>query len=209
MSARLAALGGIAGPVAFVGAWSVGAAVTRRQYGPAHDAISRLAEIGADTRGLMTAGFVCFGVGVPAYAAALRRVLDGPAWITAAATGLSTLAVAAAPLGHSSGVDSLHAAVAGLGYITLAATPLLAARPLLRRGHHMLARLGITAGVVSGAALLASVIGGVPTGLFQRLGLTTGDAWIVASAIAIATSRLGNSPVGRDDGRVTSLAAPS
>ncbi|MEO5900555.1 MAG: DUF998 domain-containing protein [Ilumatobacteraceae bacterium] len=187
---RLAAIGGVVGPAAFVGAWVVGAAVTRRDYGPVHDAISRLAEVGADTRTLMTTGFLCFGVGVTLYAGALRRVLEGPAWMTAAATGVATLAVAAAPLGHSPGVDSLHGVVAGFGYLTLAATPLLAARPLIRRGHRTLGRLGVVAGAVSGLALLASVAGGVPTGLSQRVGLTVGDVWIGASALLIASSRL-------------------
>lgn len=165
--------------------------MTRRSYQPVHDAISRLAEVGADTRTLMTTGFVCFGVGVPLYAVALRRVLEGPAWMTAAASGVATLAVAAAPLGHSSGIDSLHGAVAGLGYLTLAATPLLAARPLIRRGHRALGRLGIVAAAVSGASLLISVAGVVPTGLFQRLGLTVGDVWVASSALLIASARLG------------------
>ena len=137
----------------------------------------------------MTTGFIAFGVGLPLFSIALRRAVDGQAWITAAATGLAILGVAATPLERSSTVDSLHAVFAGLGYATLAATPLLAARPLLRRGHHWLARSGIVAGVVS-AASLALTTTSLPTGLFQRIGLTTTDAWVAACAVAIASGRL-------------------
>ena len=70
---RVAALAGVVGPAAFIGAWSVGAAVTSREYSSIDDAISRLAAVGADTRALMTTGFVGFGVGLPVYAWALRR----------------------------------------------------------------------------------------------------------------------------------------
>ena len=51
----------------------------------------------------------------------------------AAMTGVATLAVAAAPLDHSDAIDTLHGACATFGYVTLAATPLLAARPLEQR----------------------------------------------------------------------------
>ena len=178
-----AAWGGVIGPVAFVGAWALGAIVAD-DLSPVDDAISRLAAIGANTRPLMTAGFVVFGAALPVYALALRRAVSGPAWIAAAATGLSTIGVALAPLDRSAAVDSVHAVFAGLGYLTLAATPLLAAGPLRRTGHAALARFGVAAGAVAGASLVLSLTG-LPTGLFQRLGLTAGDAWIVGSAIAM------------------------
>jgi hypothetical protein len=40
-------------------------------YSPVQESISRLAAVGAPKRRLMTAGFVCFGVAVPAYGVAL------------------------------------------------------------------------------------------------------------------------------------------
>ena len=187
-SRRLLALGGIVGPVGFVAAWAAGA-VLADHLSPVHDAISRLAAVGAHTRPLMTAGFVAFGLGVPMYAAALRQVVPGPAWLTATVTGLATLGVALAPLDHSSTVDSLHAAFALLGYVTLAATPLLAYRPLMSGGHRRLARLGAIAGAISGTSLLLSSVGDW-SGLFQRVGLTASDVWIVASAVAILSGRL-------------------
>ncbi|MCU1401353.1 MAG: hypothetical protein JWN62_4462 [Acidimicrobiales bacterium] len=187
----MAALGGVVGPGAFAAAWVIGGA-TKAGYSPVHDAISRLAAIGSSTRPLMTGGFIAFGLAVPVYATALRRFVDGPAWITAAATGISTLAVAAAPLEHSTTLDHWHAVFAGLGYVTLAATPLLAARPLAAAGHRNLARFGVAAGVVS-AISLALTTSGAPTGLFQRLGLSAGDVWLAASGIAIAAGELGRS----------------
>jgi hypothetical membrane protein len=183
---RRSAAAGLLGPTAFVAAWSAGALVADG-LSPVHDAISRLAAIGAPTRPLMTTGFVVFGVSLPVYACALRRWIPGPAWIAAAATGLSTIGVACTPLDRSATVDTLHAVFAGVGYVTLAVTPVLAARPLQRLGRDRLARAGHVAGAVSATALMAS-IAGLPTGLFQRLGLTAADAWIVASAAAMLTA---------------------
>ena len=183
-SVRTAALGGVIGPASFIGAWVVGAAVTSAPYSSIDDAISRLAAVGSDTRWLMTAGFVTFGVALPVYASALRATVPGRAWMTAAATGLATLAVAATPLDRSETVDQLHSIFAGIGYMTLAATPLLAASPLRAMGHQRLARFGIAAGLTSATAL-ALTTSGLPTGLFQRVGLTVSDAWIIASVVAI------------------------
>jgi hypothetical membrane protein len=185
----MAAVGGVIGPAVFIGAWTVSAAVTTREYSSIDDAISRLAAVGADSRALMTAGFIGFGVAVPIYASALRRVVGGAAWLTAAATGISTLAVAATPLERSTTIDTWHGVFAAIGYITIAATPLLAARPLQRHGHRALAGLGVVAGAVSAISLVLTT-SGLPTGLFQRLGLTAADIWIATSALAIAGGNL-------------------
>ena len=178
------------GPAAFIGAWVLSAAVTSGEYSSIDDAISRLAAVGADTRPLMAAGFVGFGIALPIYATALRRSVGGASWVTAAATGIATLAVAATPLDHSAAVDRWHGVFAGIGYVTLAATPLLAARPLISQGHRALARFGLVAGAVSAISLMLTTTA-LPSGLFQRLGLTAGDVWIAASALAIAGGRIG------------------
>ena len=175
---RLLAAGGVVGPASFVTAWSVLGATTSRPYSPVHDAISRLAEVGAPTRPGMTLGFVAFGVGVPLFGLALRDELPGPAWTTAVATGLATLGVAATPLGDSETVDVVHGAFATAGYVTLAATPWLAAPHLPRRAG----RVARTAALVSAAALAATVVAPAH-GLFQRIGLTTVDAWVVGMAV--------------------------
>lgn len=181
---RTAALGGVIGPAGFIAAWVICATITSAPYSSIDDAISRLAAVGSDTRWLMTAGFVTFGLSLPMFAWALRSTVPGRSWIAATATGLATLAVAAAPLDRSDTVDQLHAIFAGIGYLTLAATPILAAAPLLAMGHRRLARSGIAAGVASGLALVLTTTG-LPTGLFQRVGLTVTDLWIIATALTI------------------------
>jgi hypothetical membrane protein len=185
---RFRAAGGVIGPVAFVGAWSL-TGLSARNYSATHDAISHLAETGASTRAAMTAGFVVFGVAVPVYASALRNTLDGWAWATAVATGLATLGVAAVPLGSPTR-DAVHGWFATAGYLTLAATPLLASRAFARAGRSVWARASVLSGIASGACLLATVAGPAH-GVFQRLGLGAVDVWIVATAIEIMrTGRL-------------------
>jgi uncharacterized protein DUF998 len=193
---RRAAAGGLIGPGGFIGAWVVGGAV-KRGYSPVNDAISRLAAIGASTRPLMTGGFVCFGLAVPAYGLALRDALPGRAWMTAVATGLATLGVAAFPLGVSSTGDVVHGCWATAGYVTLAATPLLAARPLAAAGRRGPAGASVAAGVASGLCLAVTVLGPAH-GFWQRAGLTIGDAWLATSAVVmLSRARSGAStPVG-------------
>ena len=195
---RLAALGGVVGPAVFVTAWAL---LGRRLpgYSPVDDAISRLAAGGAPDRYVMTAGLVALGAGLPLYGSALRATLSGPAWACATATGLATLGVASFPLGSPT-PDRIHGVFAGIGYATLAATPLAAAAPLARSGRTGWARLSAAAGLVSGASLLATVAG-PGSGLFQRLGLTAGHAWVVASALDILrTTGQGATRAGRQAG---------
>ena len=185
---RRAAWGGIVGPITFLGAWVVGGAVTSAEYSPVHDPISRLAAIGTDTRGLMSAGFVGLGMGVPLYGAALRAAVPGGAWMSAVATGLATLGVAAAPLGRSAAGDTWHGVFALAGYISLASTPLLAAPSLVRKGQRTLASVGVASGGVTVLALVLATTT-AQRGLFQRLGLTSTHLWIVASAVILLGSR--------------------
>jgi len=195
-SRRLLGLGGIIGPAAFITAWAVLGA-RRAGYNPITDHISRLAAAGVPERAAMSAGFVAFGLAVPAYGLALRRNLPGPAWATAVATGLATLGVAAFPLDGPAG-DTPHAIAAGIGYATLAATPLLAARPLHRSGRTRWAIASVIAGVASGACLAATVVG-PGTGLLQRTGLGIGDLWLAATGAAIASGHFVVQRDARDD----------
>ncbi|HVE46537.1 MAG TPA: DUF998 domain-containing protein [Acidimicrobiales bacterium] len=184
-----AAWGGLAGPAAFAGAWLAGS-IVRKGYDPVQQAISRLAEDGASTQGLMTAGFVGFSAGVMAAAPALARCLGRPAGVAAAATALATAGVALTPL-RGDAANSAHNLFAVTGYATLAATPLLAARSLARRGLGAAAMASVGTGVVT-AALLASTATGWSPGLFQRLGLTCGHAWVAWASAAVATRRIGH-----------------
>ena len=169
-------------------------------YSPVDDAISDLAAVGAPTRVAMTGGFVVFGLGLIAFGLALRYTLDGPAWIAAVVTGASTIAVAATPLGGWSG-DWLHATFAGLGYASLVALPLLAAREFARAGWARWVAWSLTAAFVAATSLVASTFG-IDHGLWQRVGLTAGDVWIVAvAAYTVATGAASSAPPGFEPGR--------
>jgi Protein of unknown function (DUF998) len=182
-SARRWAAGGVAGPAAFVVGWSVLGA-TKAGYSPVEDTISRLAAVGAPgTRTAMTGALVAYGLGLLADAAAVRAVVPGRAWLAAAGSGLAALGVAATPLDTSAAVDVLHKTVAGLGYATLAAVPALSVLPLRRGGRRGWATSATIAAGVTASSLLASVAD-VHPGLFQRLGLTVADLWIMALAAA-------------------------
>jgi hypothetical membrane protein len=174
------ALAGVAGPLAFISAWTLGALATGMDYSSIDDAISRLAAVKADTRWLMTAGFVVFGICLPTFGVVLRRTLSGWAWLAAVLTGLATLGVAATPLNRSHTTDALHGVFATAGYVSLIAVPLLAFVPLRQR-HPRLAKAGLVAAAVS-ALSLALTVSGLPTGLFQRSGLTSTDVWIIIVA---------------------------
>jgi hypothetical membrane protein len=193
---RVGAACGVLAPMAFVAAWLVGGTMTPG-YDPLQDAISRLAAEGTATRPLMTAGMVAFGVLVPVWARTLGERLGSTAlrWVVTAA-GLATLAVAALPLTEQGGTsqDALHAVAAAVGYAAMAATPLVAAVLLRRRGHGSAAVGSVAVGVVALLALLGSVLTGSasvdPTGVvgsggLQRLGLTVVDAWHVVAAAAV------------------------
>jgi hypothetical membrane protein len=180
---RILALGGVVGPVAFVGSWVVAGAVTEG-YSPVNGAISDLAAVDASTRVPVTVSFVLFGLGVVAFGFALREVLEGRAWIAALATGVCTIGVAATPLRGWSG-DDLHALFASLGYAAIVALPLLAAPALARTGRRKWARASVLAAAIAAICLVASTVG-VAHGLWQRLGLTVADAWIVVTASWLA-----------------------
>ena len=186
---RRLALGGVVGPSAFIAAWALGAFTNDRQLSAIDDAISQLAHVESNTRWLMTAGFVTFGVGVGLFAVSVRTTLGATTSAFLGATAASTLAVALLPLGGSDTVDQLHGMAAAAGYVTLVAAPLAARSSLRRLGAHRLASAGVAATAVAAVSLGASLA--LPaTGAFQRLGLTVVDAWIIATATLLATGRL-------------------
>lgn len=174
---RWAALSGIAAPASFVTGWVVGGA-RARDYSSLHDAISQLARVGAPTRPVMTAGFLGFGLLALPWARSLSRSLDDQRLLASVGlAGVSTVAVAALPLGGPLG-DGAHAVAAGLGYLGMAASPLLGARSLT--GQAKAASYAV--GAVS-AVCLAGSLSGTYDGGFQRLGLGVVDAWFVAMAV--------------------------
>lgn len=178
----LGALAGIAAPASFISAWVTGGAVTPG-YSPVQDHISDLAAIGATTRPLMTAGFLGFSAFAPFFAKHLAASLDQPALrlsLTAAAAG--TLGVAAFPLGGPFGTGP-HGAAAAVSYLAMASNPVLGSRALRRSGNDdRLAGLSLVTGLAAGALLTRSLVG-EQQGLFQRLGMTVADSWLIGMAV--------------------------
>lgn len=183
---RVAGASGVLGPASFVGAWAVCGALRDDGYSPVQDAISQLARVGSPTRAGMTAGFLGFGLLLPVFAQRLPELVGAGRALRVAATvaGVSTLGVAILPLQRDAGGrgDALHAVAAGIGYVAMAASPLLAAPALRRTGRRRAAALSVGVGVASATALTISVTTG-PTGLWQRVGLGVVDAWFAGWAL--------------------------
>lgn len=184
---RWSAAGGVAGPVAFAGAWTILGA-HRPGYSPVDDPISRLAASGASTRAPMTLGLLAFAAGVGVYVPDVRRTYGAPAAIAAAVSAAGAVAIAATPLDSSAG-GTPHAVAAGLTYLGLAAAPALAARRLANDGHEKTARASIVAAASCGAAFAGSALAPRAAGLLQRTGLTIGQAWLAISALHVLARR--------------------
>jgi hypothetical membrane protein len=181
--ARALAWGGVIGPVAFVADWAI-LGLRRPGYSPVHDAISQLAALGAPTRTAMTVGFIIDGLGLASYGLALREANAGPAWKFATLTGLSTLGVAAFPLGTPTS-GKLHGLFAVVTYASLVGVPVAWTVTEHRRHGSALSKLSIGTAIASATALAISLSNGRGHGIAQRTGLTIGDAWVVASALAL------------------------
>lgn len=184
---RSSAAGGITGPVAFAAAWAILGA-RRVGYSPVDEPISRLAAASASTRAPMTLGLLAFAAGVGAYVPDVRRAYGSPAAIGATASAVGAAGIAATPLDSSLG-GAPHAVAAGLTYLGLATTPMLAARRLAADGHTTAARASVVAGAVAGVALAGSAVAPRAVGLLQRTGLTIGQAWLAISAVRVLRSR--------------------
>jgi hypothetical membrane protein len=172
MTDRLPRVAGVLGPSAFIASWVVAGAL-RDGYDPVHDAISRLAELGAANRWIVTTGMVTFGFSVIVFG----RMLPKPAALLALVAGLASLAVAAFPCtegcpGSGSFTDIAHVIAAATHYVALVGMALLASRTPGAR----IVVLG------AGVALLLHGTGIGSNGALQRLGLTTLDAWMIATA---------------------------
>lgn len=185
---RSAVIGGVGGPVVFVATWATLGARTSG-YSPMSDPISRLAAVDAQTRWPMTAAMLALAAGLGLFA---RGLVPKHAWAAKAAgvTALATVGIAATPLGSRLG-GAGHATAAGAAYMSLAAVPALVAIELRRgkRSSSSKAATATTAAAITATALAMSVILPSNTGGWQRLGLTTGHAWIALYAIA---SRFGD-----------------
>lgn len=132
----------------------------------------------------MTAGLVALGAGVALYSSELRAAVPGGAGTAALVSAAASIGIAATPMDSAVG-GRPHAVAAGLTYVSLAVTPLLASRPLSRE-HAGLATVSAVAGLATGSCLAMSTISTARRGLWQRLGLTIGHGWLAASALGVA-----------------------
>lgn len=178
-------LGGVAGPVVFASAWLWGS-LTTDGYSMVGQPISRLAALGAPSRPVMTAGLLLFAGGLGAYAVALKDEVPGTAWVAASVSAASSVGIAATPLEGPWG-DVPHATAAGIAYSSLVALVLLGAAPVAERaGRPGVVPLSRVVAAVSALCLAGNAFGPESaTGLFQRVGLTVGHAWIASSALAL------------------------
>ena len=168
----------------FATSWIVGG-LLREGYDPINDAISELAALGTSRRWLVTSGMVSFGLGALAFSPELR----GAARASLAVAGAASLGVAAFPCtegcpGWGEFTDNGHAVAAGIHYVAFASTPLLASRSPVSR----------TAALIAAVALGSHVAGLGPNGLMQRIGLSTLDLWLAATAAGVLIK--GEVPLG-------------
>ena len=157
------------------------AGTLRPGYDPVTDAISRLAELGAPNRWIVTSGMIAFGLGALVFAGLLRR----SAAVALVIAGLSSFAVATFPCtqgcpGGGSFTDVAHVLAAAAFYVAFVLVPLL---------HHRRGPVVVVA-LVAGAALALHGGGVGPNGLLQRSGLTILDAWLVVTALGYARAEV-------------------
>ncbi len=185
---RVRSAGLIVGPAAFISAW-VAAGLATPGYSPTRDHISDLSAIDAPTRALMNLGFMAFAVTVGAAIVPARRIVGTPAAVVLGANVALTIGIMLAPLGRSADGDRLHAVVAGLGYLALAAAGPSAAPTLARRSRRLaLASIGV--GVASMACLGLSLVR-PESGFWQRAGITVTDAWMIGMGLLAVTDHRG------------------
>ena len=179
--------GAIWGPGLFIVAWVVGGFMIDG-YSRLEDHISALAAVDAPSRLLMNVGFAAFVAGVGSAAWPLRNVIGNAAALALGINALFVLGVLLTPDGLSSSTDFLHGGFAMFVYLSLTLAGPLAALTFRRRGMSYWALISLLVGTITAVSLWIS-LGETRSGLFQRLGLTTTDLWLMAVGIAFATGR--------------------
>jgi hypothetical protein len=183
---RLAAAGGVAGPVLFTAAWMVGS-LRQAGHSAAEVQLSGLAAEDARDPQVMMAGFVALGAGTMVFGAGLCRVTAprsaGP-WLVLVAGAASIAAglfrrdhmlLAGPGFAGESWHNQVHDVVSGVAYGAMLAAPLVLARRW--RGDPdwaVLSRPVRVLAVVSAAALalFASQIAAPYNGVVQRIAVT-------------------------------------
>ena len=183
---RLAAAGGVAGPVLFTVAWVVGS-LRQTGYSAAGVQLSGLAAEDARDPQIMMAGFVVLGAGTVVFGAGLGRVtaprpagpwlvlLAGAASVAAGVFRRDHLLLAGPGFAGESWHNQVHDVVSGVGYGAILAAPLVLARRLrddpdwaaVSRPVRVLALASAVA-----LAVFASGIAGPYNGIVQRVAVT-------------------------------------
>ena len=218
---RLAAAGGVAGPVLFTVAWVVGS-LRQAGHSAAEVQLSGLAAEDARDPQIMMAGFVLLGAGTVVFGAGLGRVTApgrvGP-WLVLAAGAASVAAglfrrdhlLPAGPgFAGESWHNQVHDVVSGVGYGAMLAAPLVLARrwrddPVWAPVSRPVQVLALVSAAV--LAVFASGIAGPCNGLLQRIAVTLALAAEILIARRMLTLPVTGSAAG--PGVTPSQGAPA
>ncbi|WP_086846470.1 DUF998 domain-containing protein [Streptomyces coeruleofuscus] len=182
---KWALLSSACAPAVLIIGWMVAAALQGPAYDPAAQTISVLAAPGGSGYWVMTGAFIALGTCHLLTAWGLRPAA-APGRVALAAGGASALVVALVPA-PSSGGSLSHGSVAVIGFIVLAAWPVLAARTgdSVPWALRPLPSLGATAVMAVGAAwfLLELHLHGV-AGVAERAVTTLQSVWPFVVALS-------------------------
>lgn len=179
---------GVFGPLLFIASWVV-AGLLRDDYDITSDSISRLAEYGAPNRWIVLTGTVVVSIAALMLGALLRKRW-GIRWGMAAIVLAGTSALALAVFPCSPGcpgiggelTDKGHSISAVVHYISFGLTPIVVALEARRYAGRRYLAASVIAGLIAGVFFLSQFTGWGPNGITQRVGLTTLDLWMVATA---------------------------
>ena len=218
---KASAIAGIAGPVAFTGAWVV-ASLLQAGHAATEVQLSGLAAPDARDPWIMIAGFAALGGCSVAFGSALRRALGagprraGPAPALIQAAGVLTIAAGMlrrdrmllTPSVSESWHAHAHDLVSALIYLALVAATLLLARRFRGDPRWKALALPLAASGVATAAVLATFVSGTFEswdGVLQRIAVTVP----LAAMCAVAAVLIASGPPEPARGAGPRRAAPS
>ncbi|MDT4894166.1 MAG: hypothetical protein QOE97_3201 [Pseudonocardiales bacterium] len=195
-------------PTVLTSAWLIAGALQPPDYSPVRQTVSVLAGHAGSHRWIMTSALYVVGAGY-LVTAALMTVLSAPCRAGLVLAGAAAIGVASFPQPEH-GTSQAHAVCTGIGAITLASWPAVAARQ-----HSVRAALGArvtnTAIVVSALVFFWTFIetrDGTALGLAERVSSVGQACWPLVVALALRGAQAGAQPgERRDDARDGALDA--
>ena len=203
---RLAAWGGVAGPVLFTAAWVV-SSLRQAGYSPVEVQLSGLAADDAADPQIMMTGFVVLGVCSVAFGAALARrvALRSPGRWLVMAGGVAAMAAGVFRRDHllltgpgfagESWHNQVHDVASAVAYAAMLAAPLVLERHFRDDPHWAVLSRPVQGLALASAACLvvfASRVAEPWNGALQRAAVTLGLAIEVALAVRMLTPRAGS-----------------